>query len=388
MRDDFPQNVKAQLAIRVGHRCSNPECGRLTSGPSLSGPGTVNMGVAAHITAASPGGVRYDPLLTSEHRRSYDNGIWLCKYCGDLVDKDATTYPVELLRAWKTLAEHRTGMQVHGLAQGVQDEPSQLQRQETKLQDWVNDGRKRWEDLVSKDCHEQPLRYRHGYWIAAYHLTGNHTLTEPAELRSVLRQAEDHGVGSSGYAVWAMTYDRLRDLDTHPYKDVLECWMGKEPNLDAVCSHFWWASPEGSLFLLRGYQEDCESDKAHPGTVLWVETQIWDVGEILLHSQRLARVLGDESASSSLHFVWEGLTDRNLSSRRYPRLEKRLDQTKMVCHQSSVTSQFTVPVKDILTNLPEIVETLTKPLYQCFNFYKPPADLIRQEISKLTKNGL
>ena len=120
-RDDFPNKVKQQLAKRVGFLCSNPNCEHSTIGPSLSTTEAVNMGVAAHITAASPGGARYDPSLTSEQRKSHDNGIWLCKYCGDLVDKDATTYPVELLRDWKTDAEARAGMEVHRLPQIVQD---------------------------------------------------------------------------------------------------------------------------------------------------------------------------------------------------------------------------------------------------------------------------
>ncbi len=115
MRDDFSEKVKQQLARRVGYRCSNPDCRRSTSGPSLSTTEAINMGVAAHITAASPGGARYDASMTSDARKSYDNGIWLCEYCGCLVDKDAETHPVKLLRAWKTVAEQRAGMEVHRL---------------------------------------------------------------------------------------------------------------------------------------------------------------------------------------------------------------------------------------------------------------------------------
>jgi hypothetical protein len=117
MRDEFSEPVKTLLAKRAGNRCSNPYCRQVTSGPSLSTPEAVNMGVAAHITAASPDGPRYDPLLTPQQRKSYENGIWLCKYCGDLVDKDEVTYPVEVLRAWKILAEHRAGMELHRLTE-------------------------------------------------------------------------------------------------------------------------------------------------------------------------------------------------------------------------------------------------------------------------------
>jgi len=346
------------------------------------------MGVASHVTAASPGGARYDPSLSAEQRKSYDNGIWLCEYCGRLVDKDEATYPVELLREWKASAEERAGMEVHRLPQLGGNDVSTSQRTENRLANWVKEGKTRWDELVAKDlADERPFRYEHGYWIAAYHLTGNLSPIEPGELRSVLRQTENHRIGSNGYAVWAVTDGTLGELTTNSYNDFLECWMGKAPDLDAVYSHFWWASPEGSLFLLRGYQEDCESDKIPPGTVLWVETPICEVGEILLHSQRLAGALEDESASVSFHFVWEGLADRTLSSRNHPRLERTLALTQRVCHQPSVSSQFTVSVKEISTNLVEIVETITKTFYQRFNFYRPDTDLIRQEISKLTRNA-
>ncbi len=104
-RDDFPERVKDVLAKRVGVRCSNPTCRKLTTGPRTESHYIVNIGVGAHITAASPGGPRYDPSLTREQRQSPGNGIWLCQNCAKLVDNDPFRYPKELLRAWKTQAE-------------------------------------------------------------------------------------------------------------------------------------------------------------------------------------------------------------------------------------------------------------------------------------------
>lgn len=379
------------------------------------------MGVAAHITAASRGGARYDPSLSSEQRKSYDNGIWLCKYCGDLVDKDERTYPVELLRAWKAEVEQRAGIEVHrlpqvvrdiapehgqqeqrlekgitggagmemrGLSQVVEGELSPSEQRENRFQNLVKDGRKRWEQLVAKDLsHEQPSRYSHGVWTAAYSLTGKLKPLELRDLRSLLGRTEKHRIGYSGYPVWAVTHDGYAELETYPYNDFLECWMGKISDLDAVYSHFWRASPDGSLFLLRGYQEDCEA-KILPGTVLWVETPISEVGEILLHSRRVANELGDEDASIAISVAWEGLANRRLSSRSWnaPRLERSLERTKKLCHQSSISSQFTTSVKDILTNLPETVEAITKPFFQCFDFYSVSLDFIQREISNLTKD--
>ncbi len=105
MRDEFTVGIKEELAKRVGFLCSNPGCRQPTSGPQSALSGTVNIGVAAHITAASLGGPRYDASLSSNERGSFGNGIWLCQTCAKLVDSDQSRYTVEKLREWKSDAE-------------------------------------------------------------------------------------------------------------------------------------------------------------------------------------------------------------------------------------------------------------------------------------------
>src|SRR5215472_14817172 len=105
MRDDFTPETKRTLADRVGKLCSNPECRALTSGPQDDSEKAVNIGVAAHITAAAPGGPRYNATLSSEQRQHIDNGIWLCQNCAKLVDSDLQRFTEDLLRAWKKVAE-------------------------------------------------------------------------------------------------------------------------------------------------------------------------------------------------------------------------------------------------------------------------------------------
>ena len=112
MRDDFSKPVVETLAKRVGNRCSNPACRKLTSGPHTDESKAVNVGIGGHITAASPGGPRYDPSLTPEQRRSADNGIWLCQTCGKLVDNDEVRFPATLLREWRQKAEDAARQEV------------------------------------------------------------------------------------------------------------------------------------------------------------------------------------------------------------------------------------------------------------------------------------
>jgi hypothetical protein len=105
MRNDFSAVVKEELAKRVAYLCSNPSCRQSTSGPQASSSGTVNIGVAAHITAASPGGPRHDLSMSAEDRSSVENGIWLCQTCAKLIDSDLSRYTLERLREWKSDAE-------------------------------------------------------------------------------------------------------------------------------------------------------------------------------------------------------------------------------------------------------------------------------------------
>jgi hypothetical protein len=105
MSDDFSDVVKRALAGRVGYLCSNPECRALTSGPQQDPAKAVNLGVAAHITAASPGGPRYDTSLLSEQRSGHENGIWLCQNCAKLIDNDLARHTVEVLKKWRADAE-------------------------------------------------------------------------------------------------------------------------------------------------------------------------------------------------------------------------------------------------------------------------------------------
>ena len=88
VRDDFSAKTIRILAARVGYHCSNPTCVCSTSGPALDEDRTINIGVGAHITAASPEGPRYDAKMASAERSSGANGIWLCQSCSKLIDSD------------------------------------------------------------------------------------------------------------------------------------------------------------------------------------------------------------------------------------------------------------------------------------------------------------
>lgn len=113
-RDNFIQKTKDELARRVAWLCSNPNCRRATIGAKYGSEGVITTGIAAHITAAAPGGPRYNLALTPDQRKHITNGIWLCSNCSILIDRDEDAFPVSLLNDWKRIAESRAFAAIAG----------------------------------------------------------------------------------------------------------------------------------------------------------------------------------------------------------------------------------------------------------------------------------
>jgi hypothetical protein len=102
-RDDFDSSTIEFLKKRAAFICSNPSCRAMTISPSEKDEKKfIYIGKAAHITAASLGGPRYNSSLTSEERKSISNGIFLCSSCADMIDKNrGIDFPTPLINEWK-----------------------------------------------------------------------------------------------------------------------------------------------------------------------------------------------------------------------------------------------------------------------------------------------
>ncbi|MBN2526975.1 MAG: hypothetical protein JXR76_11330 [Deltaproteobacteria bacterium] len=105
-RNDFSSKTRELIAKKSGYICAFPDCGWLTIAGSDSRSSEItDIGVAAHITAAAPGGPRYDSIISSEERSSERNGIWLCQNHAKHVDDNEKEYTADTLRRWKTQHE-------------------------------------------------------------------------------------------------------------------------------------------------------------------------------------------------------------------------------------------------------------------------------------------
>jgi len=162
MRDEFTEDVKRTIAQRVNYMCSR--CNATTTGPQIQTSKALNVGVAAHITAASPEGPRYDNSQTPEQRRHPDNAVWLCQTCAKLLDNDTARFTIETLREWKDKAEGRALASIGKT--GAQDERTHIQARAASLipdlEILVSDG-----NTIYKDSIGDPAQLDH---LAEYQL--------------------------------------------------------------------------------------------------------------------------------------------------------------------------------------------------------------------------
>lgn len=100
------------IAKRAGWLCSFPTCRTPTVGATLDGEGVIDIGTAAHICAAAPGGPRYDDKQSPEERSAAQNGIWMCRDHGKAIDSSDSEFTVEQLHRWKREAEFESRQRV------------------------------------------------------------------------------------------------------------------------------------------------------------------------------------------------------------------------------------------------------------------------------------
>jgi transcriptional regulator with XRE-family HTH domain len=242
---------------------------------------------------------------------------------------------------------------------------------------WINESRTRFENLVEERLKdEQPSRYSHGVWTVAYSISGELTKPTLKDFLDILISVQGH---ETGWPPWWVP--NRSEIKPYPYDGLVECWLMESYDRQPDTSDFWRASPEGLMYLLRGYQEDSKHENIAPGTILDVTIPLWRIGECLLHAERLAVALGDPSASITFRASWEGLVGRALVNWAQPDLGLHVTGQ---CRQEKVSSEkVAVQAEAISATLPIIVETITRPLYEAFDFFKLPSSVIEQEVNKM-----
>lgn len=110
--NEFRRAVVENVAKRAAHRCSNPDCSTITTGPAEGDDRSLTIGEAAHIYGANPGAARYDLKMAPAERSAITNAIWLCRNCHKLIDADPGYYMADLLFEWRLEHERHINEQI------------------------------------------------------------------------------------------------------------------------------------------------------------------------------------------------------------------------------------------------------------------------------------
>ena len=104
---NYTRADRALLWAHSGGLCGFPECRVICVLQANDNDPSAVIGQIAHIAANSDSGPRANPNLSQQERNSYENLILLCPTHHVLVDAQASTHTVEMLRTWKTDQEAR-----------------------------------------------------------------------------------------------------------------------------------------------------------------------------------------------------------------------------------------------------------------------------------------
>lgn len=94
-------HVLRELYLKSGNQCAFPGC----YNPIVDAQGNF-VGEVCHIEAAMPGGERYNPNMSDEDRRSYDNLMLMC-HTHHVVTDDVDEYTVDVLKKIKREHEEK-----------------------------------------------------------------------------------------------------------------------------------------------------------------------------------------------------------------------------------------------------------------------------------------
>lgn len=87
--------VLRELYLKSGNQCAFPGCYN-----AMIDDNGIFIGQICHIEAAEPSGERFNPNMTNEERRAFDNLMLMC-YEHHVVTNDVTKYPVSELKRMK-----------------------------------------------------------------------------------------------------------------------------------------------------------------------------------------------------------------------------------------------------------------------------------------------
>ncbi len=102
---EYTRTTLKRLFLLSCNQCAAPDCKKSLEARDEK---TI-IAKICHIEAASPDGPRFNPNMTDDQRRDFDNLILLCDECHSIIDNkdNESKYTVDLLKKWKRDHENK-----------------------------------------------------------------------------------------------------------------------------------------------------------------------------------------------------------------------------------------------------------------------------------------
>lgn len=96
---EYTRSTIRRLDTLSGNQCAAPDCIKIL----MARDNKTLISKICHIEAASENGPRYNPQMSDDDRRHFNNLILLCDECHEIIDNmdNEGLYPVPLLQEWK-----------------------------------------------------------------------------------------------------------------------------------------------------------------------------------------------------------------------------------------------------------------------------------------------
>lgn len=222
---------------------------------------------------------------------------------------------------------------------------------------FVRNAFERWCEITSSLKENEPACFPHGYFRFDYYLAGVDRLTLE-EFYNVVQQSS--GTSYHNASLWTCE-DKSRIKIQESYS-AIECW---QPDQGMACRDFWYGSPNGQMFLMRGYHEDhndCGYEGVPAGTIIDPTIHVRRMVQALVHAKNLASYMSKRD-DITVHFrsLYTGLSGRVLRS--------IFDNSLTGNHAArgnEIILEISLPIKNINGNLSDYIYPLALTFYEKF----------------------
>ncbi|WP_324751808.1 helix-turn-helix domain-containing protein [Roseovarius sp. Pro17] len=274
-----------------------------------------------------------------------------------LFDRIVKNRQADLLDAFRTIMSGELPVKNETSEPTLQDE----------LKAFAENAVTKWSSLVSELPSDADPKLPYGHCDLSFAIDGDF------EQKSLKALQETISSSVRNHSGWPPFVTIMRHpISPKPVDGAIQSWFGiDDGDVRERPDHsdFWRVSPNGMMFLRRGYSEDSRQfDDMAPGTAFDITTPTWRLGEALLNASYIAQAVGGVGADLICHGQWTGLDGRKLVSRGNRR---RRISDHYRCSQSAYNAEIRVAISSVSTSLPEIVRSMLDPLYELFDFFQP-----------------